>query len=36
MESLFQVMTDLELVARGHNFVAIKKIEEILACKSSI
>ena len=29
-------MTDLELVSRGYNFVAIKKIGEILLFKSSI
>ena len=29
-------MTDLELGDRGHNFVAIKKIEEILPLKPSI
>ncbi len=29
-------MTDLELGGRGHNFVAIKKIEEILPLKPSI
>ncbi len=29
-------MTDLELLGRGHNFVAIKKIEEILPSKPSI